>query len=144
MSESSPTQKSPFFSEIPKKAILLILHISLNKRELFIMSERVIEGLNFGGETIWIEVSEVEQKGRSTNGDEFEKVSAAEELAKAGDRVRSTITALARTVQVALEDVGPKEWTLEVNIGFKGAAGIPFVTSGEANGAVKVTAKWTR
>ena len=29
-------------------------------------------------------------------------------------------------------------------MGFKGETGLPFIARGEANGAVKVTAKWTK
>ncbi|MCP4134935.1 MAG: hypothetical protein GY754_28430, partial [bacterium] len=35
------------------------------------------------------------------------------------------------------------EWTLELNIGFKGKANpVPVILSGESNAAIKVTAKW--
>jgi hypothetical protein len=108
------------------------------------VAERTIEPLKFGENTIWIEVTEVEQKGVAQKGDGFEKVSMEDELQQAGDRVRQTIAALAGTVHGALEAAQPQEWSIEINIGFKGSAGIPFVTSGEANGAVKVTAKWVR
>jgi hypothetical protein len=33
---------------------------------------------------------------------------------------------------------------VEINLGFKAGSGIPFVVEGEANGSVKVTAKWER
>ena len=105
------------------------------------MTTRTIEPLNFNGETIYIEVSEVEQETE----DGYEETSAAEKMAEAGDRVRSTISALAGSVGKALNGVdGPEEWTIEVNLGFNGKAGIPFVTEGGVNGAVKVTAKWKR
>jgi hypothetical protein len=103
------------------------------------MTERKIEALNFNGETIYVEVAEVEQTGGG-----YEEVSATEEIINAGEKVRHTISALAATVQEALSKVSPNEWTMEVAIGFKGKAGIPFITEGEANGAVKVTAKWKR
>lgn len=107
--------------------------------------ERRIEGLKFNGETIYIEVSEVEGKTvEGETGDGFEKTSTEEELIDAGEKVRSTISALAATVQQALTKADPNEWSLEVNIGFEGKAGIPFVTEGGVNGAVKVTANWKR
>lgn len=110
------------------------------------MSERKIEAVDFNGEIIYVEVTEVEQEGpdivRPSDG--YEKTSAESELASAGERVRRTIGALAATIHEALDKAKPAEWTLEINLGFKGKAGIPFITEGEANGAVKVTAKWTR
>lgn len=110
------------------------------------MTERKIEPLDFNGETIYVEVAEIEQMQpevpRTRKG--YEKVSTESELVTAGERVKSTISALAKTVNEALSNAPPTEWTIEVNIGFKGKAGIPFVTEGEANGAVKVTAKWVR
>lgn len=108
--------------------------------------ERKIEGLDFNGETIYVEVSEIggDIKAAGKTDDGFEDTSATDELINAGEKVRSTISALAATVQQALTKANPAEWSLEINIGFKGKAGIPFVTEGEANGAVKVTAKWKR
>ncbi|MDH3598668.1 MAG: hypothetical protein OEU26_03395 [Candidatus Tectomicrobia bacterium] len=111
------------------------------------MTERRIEPLKFNGETIFIEVSEIEQDQTSEEtspGDAYEDISAETRLIEAGERVRSTISTLAATVRHALDKVEPSEWTLEINLGFKGKAGIPFVTQGEANGAIKVTAKWQR
>lgn len=107
--------------------------------------DRRIEGLNFNGKTIYVEVSEVEGKTvEGEAGDGFEQISAKEDLIDAGEKVRSTISALAATVQQALIQADPNEWSLEVNIGFEGKAGIPFVTEGGVNGAVKVTASWKR
>lgn len=102
------------------------------------MSDRKIEALQFHGETIYVEVAEVEQGEE----DGYEKTSAEGKLLDAGEQVRKIIEALATTMHGALIKVKPAEWTLEINLGFKGKAGIPFVTEGEANGAVKVTIKW--
>lgn len=104
------------------------------------MQERRIEPLEFNGETIYIEV--VEAGLDASNG--YEDTSAADKLAKAGEQVRITISALATTVHAALDAVKPDEWAIEINLGFKGKAGIPFLSEGEANGAIKVTAKWKR
>lgn len=113
------------------------------------MTERKIEALEFNGESIFIEVTEIEQvegkaPSKKTKGkkDGFEKASTEEDMIAAGERVRSTISALAATIHQGLSKTSPSEWALEVNIGFKGKAGIPFIAEGEANGAVKVTAKW--
>ena len=116
------------------------------------MTERKIEPLDFNGETIYIEVADdIEvadvmetqpvEDGRRKG---YRKTSTQEELKTAGEQVRSTISALSATVHEALSNNMPTEWSIEINIGFKGKAGIPFVTEGEANGAVKVTAKWVK
>ena len=110
------------------------------------MTERKIEPLKFAGQTIYIEVTDIEQESSEHGGSsgDYEYTSAVSELMDAGERIRSTISALASTVHQALSSAQAAEWTLEINIGFKGKAGIPFVTEGEANGAVKVSAKWKR
>lgn len=106
---------------------------------------RTIQALKFGGETVYIEVSEVEQQGPGLRYDDnLEDVNALDEIKDAADQVHSTIKALCNTVQSALSEAKPNEWSLEINLGFKGSAGIPFITEGEANGAVKITAKWTK
>ena len=113
---------------------------------------RTIAPLQFGDDTVYIEVADVESLD-GTGGKEsqkagvlkgFEKTSAVDEIQEAGEQVRSTISALASTVRQALQQAQPDEWSLEINLGFKGKAGIPFITEGEANGAVKVIAKWRR
>lgn len=110
------------------------------------MTERKIEALKFGDQTIYVEVAEVEQEPSQRGGDsgDYEYTSATSELIDAGERIRSTISALAATVQQALVGAKPAEWGVEITIGFKGKAGIPFIAEGEANGAVKVSAKWKR
>ena len=110
------------------------------------MNQRNIEAVVFNGETIYVEVTEVgeERPDHAGASDDYEDTSAGRGLLNAGDRVRRTVSALAATIQTALEQAQPAEWTLEINLGFKGKAGIPFITEGEANGAVKVTAKWIR
>ncbi|OAI13508.1 MULTISPECIES: CU044_2847 family protein [Methylomonas] len=106
---------------------------------------RTIEALKFGDETIYIEVSDVEARGGASHGDkDLQDVNALDDIVDAAEQIRGTIKALAKTVQGALAESQPKEWTLEINLGFKGSAGIPFLAEGEANGAVKVTAKWQK
>ncbi len=52
---------------------------------------------------------------------------------------------MAQTVQEGLREYQPDEWTLEINMGFKGKASpIPVILSGEAQGGIKVTAKWKK
>lgn len=107
--------------------------------------ERTIEAFKFGDETIFIEVSDVQrQRLDGQDDDGLEDVNALDDIVDAAEQIRGTIKALAKTVQTALVESQPKEWTLEINLGFKGSAGIPFLAEGEANGAVKVTAKWQK
>ena len=109
------------------------------------MSTRKIEPLEFNGQTIYVEVTEVDSdKALEKQDDGFEKTSTDSKLISAGDQLRSVISALANTVDEALEKTSPSEWTLEVNLGFEGKAGIPFITEGGVNGAVKVSVTWKR
>lgn len=110
-----------------------------------IMTSRSIQPLKFGDDTIYIEVSDVDEIGKAKEpADRFENVSALDRVRESGKEVRATVKALCTTMQSALQETQPDEWTLELNLGFKGQAGIPFVTQGEANGAVKITATWKK
>lgn len=107
------------------------------------MQKRVIQPLKFGEQTIYIEVSDVNELGKAEpEDDRYEQVNALDSVKEAGSQVHQTIKALSNTVQSALSDAKPSEWSLEINLGFKGKTGIPFIAEGEANGTVKVTAKW--
>ena len=107
------------------------------------MEKRTIQPLKFGEQTIYIEVSDVNELGKAeTEEDHFEQVNALDDVKEAGSRVLGTIQALSKTVQTALADANPNEWSLEINLGFKGTTGIPFIAAGEANGTVKIIAKW--
>jgi len=68
-----------------------------------------------------------------------------------GDAINSmnlfqeNIRNMAESVYDSLKEMNPDEWTVEMNIGFKGkATPIPFIASGELDGGVKVTATWKR
>jgi hypothetical protein len=59
--------------------------------------------------------------------------------------LQQNIKTIAETVHASFQAHQPEEWTLELNIGFKGKASpIPVILSGEASGAIKVTAKWLK
>jgi hypothetical protein len=96
-------------------------------------------------EMILVEVSDlsVERQGAGRGGGRFEYTDAGDD-ADMGERIRGLLGVLARPVQKTLETAGAAEWTMEVNFGFKGESGVPFVAKGEVNGAVKVIAKWTK
>tara|TARA_B100001105_G_C22393526_1_gene445599 strand:- start:2520 stop:2867 length:348 start_codon:yes stop_codon:yes gene_type:complete len=74
----------------------------------------------------------------------MEPVSVARELKDAGERIKSIVEAVAQPVAAALGAIDADEWGLELSLGFKGGVGIPFLANGEANGALKVTAKWKK
>ena len=59
--------------------------------------------------------------------------------------LQQNIKTLSETVHKSFEANQPEEWTLEINIGFKGnVSPIPVILSGEASGAIKVTATWKK
>ena len=72
----------------------------------------------------------------------FENVSLSGDAVEAARRMEATLRAVLEPIQRAGKGLGVSEWTVELSFGFKGGAGIPFVVNGEANGAVKVSAKW--
>ncbi len=111
------------------------------------MSKRKIVPLKFGDDVIYMEVAEVEaQKGEKEDHESgYEEVSATgDTLVDAGERVTGTVRALTASVRQALEGAAPKEWSVEIMLGFKAGSGIPFIAEGEANGSVKITAKWNQ
>ncbi len=106
------------------------------------------------GKPLLVEVSPLEQEGggnavpaaRARGRHEYtdargERSGGEHDLA---DRIRDLVAVVTAPVQAAFEGSGAAEWTLEVNVGFKGETGLPFVAKGEANAAVKVSAKWVR
>ena len=59
--------------------------------------------------------------------------------------LKSNIEGMANTVYDSFKAHQPEEWSLELNIGFKGKVNpIPVILSSEASGSVKVTAKWKK
>ena len=74
----------------------------------------------------------------------MENTSVASELADAASRIRTLVGAVVGPVEAAMQSISAEEWTVELSLGFKGGTGIPFVVNGEANGALKVSAKWKR
>jgi hypothetical protein len=73
---------------------------------------------------------------------DYEDVTLADDLVEAAGRIKSTLNAVLAPIQQAGKGFGISEWTVELSFGFKGGAGIPFLVNGEANGAIKVSAKW--
>ena len=73
---------------------------------------------------------------------EYEEAALADDLVEAAGRIKSTLSAVLSPIQEAGKGFTVSEWTVELSFGFKGGAGIPFLVNGEANGAIKVSAKW--
>ncbi len=109
------------------------------------MGKRNIMPMKFGEDTIFVEVAEMESVDNNAvvGEGEYENVGAVQDkIADTGEKITGTVRALASTVKQALEGAKPKEWSLEIALGFKGSSGIPFIVEGEANGSVKVIIKW--
>jgi len=70
-------------------------------------------------------------------------VSAAARMQDTMSLLKGTLGSTANMVYEGVKECSPKEWSLELNIGFKGKASpVPVILSGESNVAIKVTAKW--
>jgi len=95
------------------------------------------------GQQVLVEVEPNEAGDAPTApaGDGMQNTSVLEDT---GLQMQNTVQAVLAPVSRALSQAQPEEWSVELTLGFKGSAGIPFLTSGEANGSLKVTAKWKR
>ena len=112
-----------------------------------------VQTVRIGGQSVLVEIqpstpddelpAEVSHSSQ-VGGVPMEEVSVAQDLADAGQRIRSIVTAVTAPVASAMDAIGADEWGLELSLGFKGGAGIPFLANGEANGALKVSAKWKK
>ena len=59
--------------------------------------------------------------------------------------LKNNIDSMVQTVHESLQAHQPSEWSLELNIGFKGKTSvIPVLLSGEGHGVMKVIAKWKK
>jgi hypothetical protein len=71
---------------------------------------------------------------------------AAGDLAERLERINATILGVCRSVHdkayIALSAAKPKEFEIEFGITLSGEAGIPLVTKGSAEAALKITARW--
>lgn len=99
--------------------------------------------ISIEGQTILVEVApgDVDDGLPAPATDGMENTSV---LGDAGRQMQDTVQAVLAPAARALAQAQPEEWSVELTLGFKGSAGIPFLTSGEANGSVKVIAKWKR
>jgi hypothetical protein len=58
---------------------------------------------------------------------------------------QENIRNMVESVHASLKAANPDEWSVEMNIGFKGkATPIPYIASGELDGGIKITATWKK
>ena len=93
------------------------------------------------GKEVLVEVAELDVRNvtRYRGGESVD--SGGQDLAK---HIEDLVATLSSPVQAAFKGSGAEEWSMEVNVGFKGETGLPFIAKGEANAAVKVMAKWKK
>lgn len=99
--------------------------------------------ITINGQPILVEVADLQVEGETAGG-RFEDTDATDRIGDMKDRLDALVQALTAPVQAAFKTAGAAEWTLEISIGFTGTTGVPFIASGEANAAVKVTATWKK
>jgi hypothetical protein len=74
-----------------------------------------------------------------------EPTGLADRLEDAQALLRASIGSMADVVRTSLAEHAPDEWSLELNIGFKGTTQpVPVILSGSAEAALKVKAVWKR
>jgi hypothetical protein len=114
-----------------------------------------VQTIRIGNQSVLVEVMPIEPDdqlpGIATayvatrrGGVDMEHTSVASEIVDAAKRIEATVAAVVAPVASAMRSISADEWSVELSFGFKGGAGIPFLVNGEANGTVKVNAKWKR
>jgi hypothetical protein len=101
--------------------------------------EVTIDGL-----TLWVEVDELEGRIGAGAPGMVERGAVVDRVRDVGADLRNLLAAVTRPVRQAFDENPPDEWSVELSIGFKGELGVPCLTKGEANAAVKITAKWKK
>ena len=101
------------------------------------------------GRSIYVEMESAEiavQGWKPSDMDDSDSpVGIKDQIVDTLQTLQDNIKTLAETVHESLKLQQPDEWSLELNIGFKGTTSpIPVILSGEASGAIKVTAKWKK
>jgi hypothetical protein len=104
-----------------------------------------------GGRSLYVEVDEAEIVTATRVGTPSDLPEGAEPVDMRGKVVdtlqalRDNIITLAGAVHDSLREHPPEEWSLELTIGFKSTfTPVPVILSGEAQGGIKVTAKWKK
>lgn len=100
--------------------------------------------VTLGGKTILVEIADLPVEGGAGPSERFENTSVREKVGDLADSIRDLVEVVTAPARAAFAGSQPEEWAIELNIGFKGESGLPFVAKGEANAAVKITAKWKK
>lgn len=105
------------------------------------------------GQTIYVDIEETEQdiplpQSKNLPSDlppNATPTGIIDDTIIGGKLLKETISNTAESVYDSLKDLNPDEWSVEINVGFKGKATIiPILVSGEGNGSIKVTATWKK
>lgn len=97
------------------------------------------------GKVLYVQVTE-EPEILESQLSSKEGFASAQEIADRLEDISSTVKSVCETIYekafLALEDKKPAEFEIEFGIKLAGKAGIPLLTEGSAECAVKVSAKW--
>jgi len=110
-----------------------------------------LEPMLIGGQTVWVEVTDVVAERPRAVTTKTAKTSRAAKTAKtsagelAGDLTKvdiaRTLSALVGPIREGLKAISPDEVSVELNLGLKGEVGV-FVAKSEGSASLKITAKW--
>ena len=110
-----------------------------------------LESMLIGGQTVWVEVTDVVAERTRAVTTKTAKTSRAAKTAKtsagelAGDLTKvdiaRTLSALVGPIREGLKAIAPDEVSVELNLGLKGEVGV-FVAKSEGSASLKITAKW--
>jgi hypothetical protein len=98
------------------------------------------------GHQIYFEIDETKVEMLAPSASDEGLSDAAGNLAERLERINGTILGVCRSVHEnaynALNAAKPKEFEIEFGITLSGEAGIPMVTKGSAEAALKIVARW--
>jgi hypothetical protein len=101
-----------------------------------------IKSVVVNGQNILIEVNDKPVDFAEIANNELELTGMTDRFADSGPILKLLLESVCLPVSQALSACEPAEWGMEINIGFEGEAGIPFISKGSANGSIKVKAIW--
>ena len=117
------------------------------------MTTRKIAPMEINGKVVMVEVEDVEiQELESSQAftpandlrESATPTGVTERVTEAVADAADTLQAVVGAIERGLDGLGPKEWTVEVSIGFAGEKKIPYLAKGSANSGIKVSAKWVK
>lgn len=116
------------------------------------MNTHRVEGIALeDGTMIYVEVEDTAlskslvRKGNVDLPEGAELTSTATKTIDALKALKGMLGGVFDSVHEAIRERSPDEWSVELNIGFKGKVdAIPVIVSGESNASIKVLAKWVK